>query len=1560
MFEEEPLGYEVFNVALRSNCRNATVVFSTEADKYLRLDQSPGRIVIKNPVDADVPLENGQRLERLFGAIGCHGDANRKMQCFVITVKDINDNTPVIKDEVYTASVTEVAISYSSKVLAVSPAIEIQDPDQSDVSYGLLEDNIPFKLVPLVYDPDDPVTCKPDKDFKIIVTDPAAIDYETTTSYSLTMMAWEGCGSSGDRTRNDTAILTISVIDADDEFPSFHSAEYTATVLETDLNKPLDVTPRILASDGDKGLNEAMVYGLLNPDQSRPDCLSNLQINNDTGDIRIVRKFSYDSDEGPCRLLVVASQADNPNRKTQSPLIITILDGNDKCPEFEKQSYDGNFTAGDSIVTEIDSGNALTVKLLDRDSTFVGDIAISPNNDWEIIKLTTSGSNTELKLASADGVTIVKNATFTLSVRDDSLENCHNTVTVSVHYIEDPDQSLLPQFTKKIYTATIPENSPVETPITQVTDMDGTSSGDYIFSLSDNTKLKISDSGIVTVDGELDAETMSATLTVTVSVEERYDPLKKSTGVLSLNIIDLNDNAPIIAEDVSLSISENDDTPLVFQLLANDKDVTSPNNEIIKYEILSAPLGTSIDELTQTVTISELVDREEKSVITLLILAKDGGYPQLEGLANITIDVIDVNEPPVFVDACDEVNVDENTVTTICIIQADDYDDTYNEVFYGLENNYNGLFSIDRESGHLSINSPGLNRENDGEFTLTVHATDNGSPELSSIKSIHVTVNDLNDNNPIFDSRRYIYNVNEDFKGRCNLQFGIAMVGNCPGKTDLRKFPRGSSPRGIIRTGTVGEKLSVHSRGSGNFTVVPETGEIRKTSCIDAEIDEVSYTFTLGAYNDLSPSSENGTTEVIINIHDMNDEPPILEVTNEDTNIEKDFVAPGEFLFNVTWSDSDVTEENRAVSIHCSFHPTFVSDLLECRITESTIIVKVKEGAVTTLDFRAVITIVVQNDEAPLFITYEELQLTVTSTHVPLNFDDQVVYIVEGDSNGNFYNPIVPDNNCLLYDVETHSDIFAIIPGKSISKLVSAFTLDYETNNTFHVHTTAYKGVEVDGNCKSIGVNDTAVLTVFVVDENDEPPQFEILDINNTFFEGVLFDTLLETVTIFSLSDRVLDRDRSAKLEFSLVATFSELSPLLCQSNGRVYMNPNFKQTMEGQKTFNYDVEVIDTNTDQNSNSSSCTLQFGILGWNNIAIFKSHNVEAVDHTIEKRQAIIGRRDDLIEKCLVKGKIGWWDSSGQILIKIDRIIKERNSVYIWLYGIGTRNNTFMEKKDLQRSVPPPEEILKQECGFEEVQQTDERAFVTYPLQQYAIVVIAALLLAGILGMMACLIYSWNHAERGSDYTDSRSLPESEQIPRDPNNAVPNRTIQQCQGTKESNRTNRPRETGLEMSDLASEEGSGVDTLRILPNKEDATKSFAKSRRHSGHYTKMGASALLCTGRNGSSKRSSPVVFLTKNQSIRSCVSGKEVLLNGEESTTDVQARQHDSEAETGLYQYPRGFGSKNPPLEEDEPMKFIGATLENPAYQASDEADEMGSIVVDEIYDTIDESNQTQF
>ncbi|KAJ8982823.1 hypothetical protein NQ317_010444 [Molorchus minor] len=57
-----------------------------------------------------------------------------------------------------------------------------------------------------------------------------------------------------------------------------------------------------------------------------------------------------------------------------------------------------------------------------------------------------------------------------------------------------------------------------------------------------------------------------------------------------------------------------------------------------------------------------------------------------------------------------------------------------------------------------------MNLHDKKELYLTVQATDNGRPPLSDICTFKVTVTDINDNNPSFDSSDYNTHVNEDAK----------------------------------------------------------------------------------------------------------------------------------------------------------------------------------------------------------------------------------------------------------------------------------------------------------------------------------------------------------------------------------------------------------------------------------------------------------------------------------------------------------------------------------------------------------------------------------------------------------------------------------------------------------------------------------------------------------------------------------------------------------------------------------------------------------------------------
>uniref|UniRef100_W5L9C5 Cadherin domain-containing protein n=1 Tax=Astyanax mexicanus TaxID=7994 RepID=W5L9C5_ASTMX len=62
------------------------------------------------------------------------------------------------------------------------------------------------------------------------------------------------------------------------------------------------------------------------------------------------------------------------------------------------------------------------------------------------------------------------------------------------------------------------------------------------------------------------------------------------------------------------------------------------------------------------------------------------------------------------------------------------------------------------------VTTGGLDRELISEYNITITATDEGSPPLSSSKTIHLSVADVNDNPPVFEEQFYSAHVKENNK----------------------------------------------------------------------------------------------------------------------------------------------------------------------------------------------------------------------------------------------------------------------------------------------------------------------------------------------------------------------------------------------------------------------------------------------------------------------------------------------------------------------------------------------------------------------------------------------------------------------------------------------------------------------------------------------------------------------------------------------------------------------------------------------------------------------------
>uniref|UniRef100_A0A3B5KZW2 Cadherin domain-containing protein n=1 Tax=Xiphophorus couchianus TaxID=32473 RepID=A0A3B5KZW2_9TELE len=336
------------------------------------------------------------------------------------------------------------------------------------------------------------------------------------------------------------------------------------------------------------------------------------------------------------------------------------------------------------------------------------------------------------------------------------------TVVIHVTVLDANDNA--PVFTEAVYSARLPENSALETPVITVSasDKDEGINGEvtYEFSrLSDKSQSLFSldsKTGEMIVTGNIDYEDRTR-FEVFVEAKDGYG-LSTEAKVI-IDIIDVNDNAPVIyVKSLSNLIPENM-SPNTEVGIINVQDRDSGNNRQVSCSIqqnVPFKLVPSIKNYYSLVTTGQL-DRELVSDYNITIIATDDGSPLLSSSKTIQLSVADINDnPPVFEEQSYSAYVSENNKpgSSLCTVSARDPDWRQNgTVIYSLlPGEVNGA-SV---SSYLSVNGDtgvihavrSFDYEQFRSFKVQVMARDNGSPPLSSNVTVSVFISDVNDNSP--------------------------------------------------------------------------------------------------------------------------------------------------------------------------------------------------------------------------------------------------------------------------------------------------------------------------------------------------------------------------------------------------------------------------------------------------------------------------------------------------------------------------------------------------------------------------------------------------------------------------------------------------------------------------------------------------------------------------------------------------------------------------------------------------------------------------------------------
>ncbi|XP_049441901.1 protocadherin alpha-2-like isoform X13 [Epinephelus fuscoguttatus] len=346
------------------------------------------------------------------------------------------------------------------------------------------------------------------------------------------------------------------------------------------------------------------------------------------------------------------------------------------------------------------------------------------------------------------------------------LNNPMTAHRIEVNVLDINDNS--PAFIENTYSLNISESSLTGEryllPIAVDADIGSHSVKTYKLSQNEHFSLDVQSGGEHGVSAELvlqkalDREKQSVITLLLTAVDGGKSP---RSGSLQINvyILDVNDNIPTFSKSLYKARVPENAAPrtVVIQLNATDLD-EGMNSKILYSLIKRGNIDPSkffyLNSETGEITVKGTLDYEETPAYEVRVQARDQGTTPRSAHAKLLIEIIDVNDntPEISVTSfMTPVKEDAELGTIVALVTVSDKDGGNNGVTnckvvgsvpFKLKSNYKNDYS-------LVVDGP-LDRENTSLYNVTITATDEGSPPLSSIRVITVHVSDVNDNAPRF------------------------------------------------------------------------------------------------------------------------------------------------------------------------------------------------------------------------------------------------------------------------------------------------------------------------------------------------------------------------------------------------------------------------------------------------------------------------------------------------------------------------------------------------------------------------------------------------------------------------------------------------------------------------------------------------------------------------------------------------------------------------------------------------------------------------------------------
>uniref|UniRef100_A0A673FLZ2 Cadherin domain-containing protein n=1 Tax=Sinocyclocheilus rhinocerous TaxID=307959 RepID=A0A673FLZ2_9TELE len=221
--------------------------------------------------------------------------------------------------------------------------------------------------------------------------------------------------------------------------------------------------------------------------------------------------------------------------------------------------------------------------------------------------------------------------------------------------------------------------------------------------------------------------------------------------LVNITILDANDPPVFTQELYDVQVNEGlSPGGLVTFVNAEDSD-SVPSWSRFTYAITAnyEKSTFTINPQTGQVSVASELDRESVPVYNLTILAVDSGSPAATGSAILIVTLEDINDNgPTLETTSGEVMENQRAGTPVITLRSSDPDLAPNQGPFSYS-----LVSTGAASSYFTLSPTGelttsreIDREQISDFYLSVIIKDSGIPQMSSTGTVHIKINDQNDN----------------------------------------------------------------------------------------------------------------------------------------------------------------------------------------------------------------------------------------------------------------------------------------------------------------------------------------------------------------------------------------------------------------------------------------------------------------------------------------------------------------------------------------------------------------------------------------------------------------------------------------------------------------------------------------------------------------------------------------------------------------------------------------------------------------------------------------------